>query len=86
MKFSQYGDYVEFQKLDKYIHSFLTSVVVELTEENIEKLFYSDLKIIWAIDFYAQWCPPCLNFLPVFESLARVDLCLSFLIKIERAT
>jgi thioredoxin 1 len=42
---------------------------VELTEENFEAAVKKDG--ILFIDFWAQWCPPCRAFAPVFEAAAQ---------------
>ncbi len=42
---------------------------VELTEENFEAAVKKNG--ILFIDFWAQWCPPCRAFAPVFEAAAQ---------------
>ncbi|MCV9880466.1 thioredoxin TrxC [Brenneria izbisi] len=46
-----------------------TGDVVNATEETLDKLLQDDLPIV--VDFWAPWCGPCINFAPVFESVAQ---------------
>jgi thioredoxin len=42
---------------------------LKLTEQNfMETVEKNDMVVI---DFWAQWCPPCRNFAPVFESVSE---------------
>ncbi|MCG8710734.1 thioredoxin TrxC [Brenneria sp. 4F2] len=43
--------------------------VINATEATLDKLLQDDLPVI--IDFWAPWCGPCVNFAPIFESVAQ---------------
>jgi len=46
--------------------------LVQVTSANFEKTI-SDNDIV-VLDFWAQWCQPCLAFAPIFEGLAKQHL------------
>jgi thioredoxin len=41
---------------------------VELTDANIEEVLSANDKVV--IDVWADWCPPCKRFGPIFESVS----------------
>ena len=41
-----------------------------LNEENIQKFILSPTPTLSIIDFWAPWCAPCKELLPILESLA----------------
>lgn len=43
---------------------------VEITSSEFEETINDGKKSIAIIDFYAEWCMPCLMLAPVFEDLA----------------
>ncbi|MFF8726577.1 thioredoxin family protein [Streptomyces sp. NPDC015171] len=44
------------------------SSTVELTKENFDQLVDQNEFVL--IDFWAEWCPPCRQFAPVYEKAA----------------
>jgi thioredoxin len=42
---------------------------LKLTEQNFTETIEANDMVI--VDFWAQWCPPCRNFAPVFESVSE---------------
>ncbi len=49
--------------------------VIELTDSNIEKLKSTPIAII---DFWAEWCQPCVSFMPTFEEVSKEFKSVSF--------
>lgn len=47
-----------------------SSAVRELTPSDFESTVLSG-KPAWFVDFYADWCPHCMHFAPIWESVAR---------------
>ncbi|QEK37977.1 thioredoxin [Candidatus Cytomitobacter indipagum] len=41
--------------------------VININQENLNKLESG----LCVLDFWAQWCGPCLNFSPIFEQVAK---------------
>jgi len=45
-------------------------MIIELTDENFkEKVLDSNLPIV--VDFWAEWCSPCLMVAPIIEGIAK---------------
>lgn len=42
---------------------------INVDDKNIDKVLTENPIVI--VDFYADWCPPCRRFLPVFEQVAH---------------
>merc|ERR1719171_786606 len=53
------------------LYSFDTSPLVELTEDNFEKLVLRDEKHLWVVEFYADWCGHCKQFAKGYEKAAN---------------
>lgn len=49
-------------------HPLFNGEVINATEKTLDKLLQDDLPVV--VDFWAPWCGPCVNFAPVFESVA----------------
>jgi len=47
-----------------------TKTAIEITDANFEEVVLKSDKPVM-IDFWAQWCGPCLNLAPVVEELAE---------------
>ncbi len=43
-------------------------MVIELTNENFEKTINESGKLV-LVDFWAEWCSPCLRYTPVLKAL-----------------
>ncbi|WP_192458991.1 thioredoxin TrxC [Musicola keenii] len=46
-----------------------SATVINATEHTLDKLLQDDLPVV--VDFWAPWCGPCVNFAPIFESVAQ---------------
>ncbi|MCP8323911.1 MAG: thioredoxin [Candidatus Methylarchaceae archaeon HK02M2] len=46
-----------------------TTMPLNLTTENFDQVINSDKPVI--VDFWAEWCAPCLYMVPAFENLAK---------------
>lgn len=44
--------------------------IVNLTDSNYEnEVLKADIPVL--VDFWAEWCRPCLNLMPIFEEIAK---------------
>lgn len=47
-----------------------TSDVIELTEQNFDKLVLADAESVWFVEFFAPWCGHCKALAPTWETVA----------------
>merc|ERR1719271_1826535 len=52
------------------LYSFESSPLVELTDDNFEKLVLRDDKHLWVVEYYADWCGHCKQFAKGYEKAA----------------
>jgi thioredoxin 1 len=43
--------------------------IIELNKHNWKEILESDKIVL--VDFYAEWCPPCLKIEPILEEIAK---------------
>lgn len=55
----------------RWLTEYLPSKVKTLGNDFFNRVL--DDKIPWLVDFYAPWCGHCIQFAPVFETVAEVS-------------
>jgi len=49
----------------------MNSEIPEICEKEFEKIVHNEMKGVACIDFFAEWCMPCLMMSPILEDLAQ---------------
>ncbi len=52
------------------------SKAIEVTDESFREIYQENDIVV--LDFWAAWCGPCQNFIPIFEKVAESYPCIIF--------